>query len=182
AGRIFWGGALAHLGQAPEGLPSLLDSLEGRDLIRREPVSRYQGQQQFRFKHSLIRDVAYATLPRARRREAHAAVAAFLEEVHADRDSPAALGHHWREAGDADRAVEYFVAAAERASTGVARGRGQWPRRAPRRCRTTSTCRPRRRRRGCAPTRSPGTVPARSASTWWPRSAARPGPHRRCVR
>src|SRR5204862_4493501 len=70
-GRIFWSGGLTGLGQAAESLPAVMDSLEGRDLIRREPVSRYQGEQQFRFKHALIRDVAYATLPRARRREAH---------------------------------------------------------------------------------------------------------------
>src|SRR5206468_4365731 len=99
-GRIFWSGGLARLGQAAETLPGIMDSLEGRDLIRREPVSRYQGEQQFRFKHALIRDVAYATLPRAKRREAHGAVAAFLESVHAERDSPTTLAHHWEEAGE----------------------------------------------------------------------------------
>jgi hypothetical protein len=29
---------------------------------------------------------------------------------------PSALGHHWRKAGDADRAVQYLCAAAEQAS------------------------------------------------------------------
>jgi class 3 adenylate cyclase len=120
-GRIFWNGALAEIGSPKEQLPEILDSLEGRDLIRREPVSRYEGQQQFRFKHALIRDVAYATLPRAKRAEAHAAVAAFLEAVHAERDSPAALGHHWREAGDLERAADNFVLAAEQASRGWAK-------------------------------------------------------------
>ena len=49
-----------------------------RDLVRREAVSRIQGDQQFAFKHGLIHDVAYATLPRAARAK-HAAVARFLE-------------------------------------------------------------------------------------------------------
>jgi predicted ATPase len=120
-GKIFWDGALARLGPFGERLPELLDSLEGRDLIRREPVSRFQGQRQFSFKHMLIRDVAYATLPRAKRREGHASVAAFLEEVHAERDSPATLGHHWREAGDRERAADYYVAAADQASRGWAK-------------------------------------------------------------
>jgi predicted ATPase len=120
-GRIFWNGALATLGDHGDRLPELLDSLEGRDLIRREPVARFEGQQQFRFKHVLIRDVAYATLPRARRAEAHAAVAGFLEQVHAERDSPAALGYHWLEAGDRERAADYFVEAAEQASRGWAK-------------------------------------------------------------
>ena len=60
---------------------ALLGSLEERDLIRREAVSRIAGDQQFAFKHGLIRDVAYAALPRAARRERHAAVARFLEET-----------------------------------------------------------------------------------------------------
>jgi predicted ATPase len=120
-GRIFWNGALAHLASFDNRLEELLDSLEGRDFIRREPRSRYQGQQQFRFKHALIRDVAYATLPRAKRREAHRAVAGFLEEVHAERDSPAVLGYHWREAGERERAADYFVSAAEQASRGWAK-------------------------------------------------------------
>jgi class 3 adenylate cyclase len=120
-GRIFWSGALACLGPANGRLPELLDSLEGRDLIRREPVSRFQGQQQFRFKHALIREVAYNTLPRATRRAAHAAVAAFLGEVHAERDSPATLGHHLLEAGQPEQAMEYFVKAAEQASRGWAK-------------------------------------------------------------
>lgn len=120
-GRIFWDGALAQLAPREGQLPELLDSLEGRDLVRREPVSRFQGQQQFRFKHALIREVAYATLRRAKRREAHAAIAAFLEEMHAEHESPAALGHHWLEAGDRQRAADYFVAAAEQASRGWAK-------------------------------------------------------------
>jgi class 3 adenylate cyclase len=120
-GRIFWNGALAQLARHDGQLPELLDSLEGRDLVRREPVSRFRGQQQFRFKHALIREVAYAALPRAKRREGHAAVAAFLEEMHAEHESPAALGHHWLEAGDRERAGDYFAAAAEQASRGWAK-------------------------------------------------------------
>ena len=60
---------------------ALLGSLEERDLIRREAVSRIQGDQQFAFKHALIQDVAYQRLPRAARRERHAVVARFLEEA-----------------------------------------------------------------------------------------------------
>jgi class 3 adenylate cyclase len=120
-GRIFWDGALAQLGRHNGELPELLDSLEGRDLIRREAGSRFRGQQQYRFKHALIREVAYATLPRAKRREAHAAVAAFLEEMHGEHESPAALGQHWLEAGDRARAANYFAGAAEQASRGWAK-------------------------------------------------------------
>jgi class 3 adenylate cyclase len=120
-GRVFWDGALSRLAPSRARLPELLDSLEGRDLIRRESATRFPGQQQYRIKHALIRDVAYAALPRARRRAAHAAAAAFFEDLHGEHDSPAAVGHHWLQAGDRERAAAYFVEAADRASRGWAK-------------------------------------------------------------
>jgi hypothetical protein len=45
----------------------------------------------------------------------------FLEEVHGEHESPAALGQHWFEAGDRARSADYFVAAAEQASRGWAK-------------------------------------------------------------
>lgn len=121
-GRVFWDGALARMTPSRRRLPELLGSLEARDLIRREPVSRFPGQRQFRIKHALIRDVAYAALPRAKRRDAHAAVAAFFEELHGEHDSPAAVGHHWLQAGEGERAAVYLIEAADRASRGWAKG------------------------------------------------------------
>jgi class 3 adenylate cyclase len=121
-GKIFWRGALAGMGSNGDGLSQRLDSLEGRDLIRRESISRIQGDQQFSFKHVLIRDVAYATLPRARRREGHAAVARFLEAATAEIAQTAeALAHHWRQAGDNERAIGYLLTAAEQAGRGWAK-------------------------------------------------------------
>jgi eukaryotic-like serine/threonine-protein kinase len=121
-GKIFWRGALARLGCEPSALSALLDSLEKRDLIRRDVVSRIEGDQQFAFKHIVIRDVAYATLPKAKRRDRHAAVARFLEETTADLGETAAgLGRHWREAGEPERALGYYLAAAEQANRGWAK-------------------------------------------------------------
>ena len=121
-GKVFWRGALARLGCEPVALATLLDSLEERDLIQREGVSRIEGDQQFAFKHILIHEVAYATLPKAKRRERHAAIARFLEEATADRGETAAgLARHWREAGEPERAIGYFVAAAEQANRGWAK-------------------------------------------------------------
>ena len=69
-GRVFWRGALTRM-QPRDDLQALLGSLEQRDLVRREAISRIQSDQQFAFKHGLIRDVAYQTLPRAARRDRH---------------------------------------------------------------------------------------------------------------
>jgi class 3 adenylate cyclase len=120
-GKVFWSGAVARLGGPDDRLGEALDLLEWRDMIRREPVSQIRGYEQFRFKHMVIKDVAYASLPRARRREGHAIVAQFLEEVGIGRDSLAMLAHHWREAGDRQKAVHYLVAAAEQARRGWAK-------------------------------------------------------------
>ena len=71
-----------------------------------------------------MRNVAYATVPRARRRERHAEVARFLEETTtATGESAATLAFHWRAAGDNERAVSYFLTAADHASQGWAKER-----------------------------------------------------------
>jgi class 3 adenylate cyclase len=120
-GRVFWRGALTRI--APrEGLSALLGSLENRDLIRREAVSRIRGDQQYAFKHALIRDVAYQGLPRAARRERHEAVASYLEETTgAGGQSAEAVAHHWLEAGENDKAIDSLVAAADLAGRGWAK-------------------------------------------------------------
>jgi class 3 adenylate cyclase len=121
-GKVFWRGALERMSDGRLPLDELLDSLEGRDLIRREPVSRLRGDHQFSFKHDLIRDVAYATLPRPQRRKRHAQAAAFLEETTAEVPAAAsALAQHWREAGEDERAVEYLVVAGDQAGRGWAK-------------------------------------------------------------
>jgi class 3 adenylate cyclase len=120
-GRIFWRGALAHI--APRDMFSAhLGSLEERDLVRREAVSRIRGDQQYAFKHGLIRDIAYQRLPRAERRQRHASVAAFLEEATGEMgQSNEALAYHWREAGEHQRAVDCLIAAADQAGRGWAK-------------------------------------------------------------
>jgi class 3 adenylate cyclase/tetratricopeptide (TPR) repeat protein len=123
-GKVFWRGALERMSDDPSRLPALLGALEGRDLIRRQSVSSIEGDQQFMFKHVLIRDVAYDLLPRARKRERHARVAEFLQEVTSETgEAAAALGRHWRDAGEHERALEHLLAAAEEAERGWAKDR-----------------------------------------------------------
>ena len=120
AGRVFWRGALAEMG-GHDDLATSLSSLEDRGLIGREAVSRIKGDQQFAFRHALIQDVAYQTLPRAARRERHAAVARFLSATTATGQSHEALARHWREAGEPQLAVAELMAAAELAGRGWAK-------------------------------------------------------------
>jgi class 3 adenylate cyclase/tetratricopeptide (TPR) repeat protein len=114
-GQTFWRGVLDGTGRMG-AVDEALEALESRGLILRRSQSQVEGDVEFAFKHVLIRDVAYGTLPRGSRRELHAAIARFLEETSTD---PADLGwllaHHWREAGEVDAARGYLLQAAERA-------------------------------------------------------------------
>jgi class 3 adenylate cyclase/DNA-binding SARP family transcriptional activator len=122
-GNTFWRGAVKCLAGDEPSLAPALEDLEFRELIRRRRASRMQGDEEFSFKHELIRDVAYATLPHAARRERHAIVAKFLEEeAGSGADAAAILAYHWREAGDSERAVGYLLSAAELAGRGWAKG------------------------------------------------------------
>ncbi|HEV8099759.1 MAG TPA: hypothetical protein VGP56_11445, partial [Gaiellaceae bacterium] len=121
-GKIFWRGALERIAGESDGIPALLGALERRDLVVRETTSIIEGEQQYSFKHVLIREVAYELLPRARRQERHAAVAHFFEDSTAEMgEITTALARHWRDAGEPTRAVDYFVRAGEQAELGWAK-------------------------------------------------------------
>jgi class 3 adenylate cyclase/tetratricopeptide (TPR) repeat protein len=115
-GKTFWHGALQAVGGVDD-VDDALRLLEARDLVRRDPSSELSGDLQFTFKHMLIREVAYATLPRAERRERHAAVARYIESAIAGATETLTtiLAHHWREAGEPARAIPYLLAAADAA-------------------------------------------------------------------
>jgi predicted ATPase len=85
-GQTFWDGSLSGL-EDEEGihLSDALAALEEKDLVVSSPGSRLAGEHEYIFKHVLIRDVAYSTLPKAVRARKHAQVAGFIEERAADR-------------------------------------------------------------------------------------------------
>ncbi len=121
-GKVFWRGALRAVIDDADQLGDILAALERRDLVRRDRQSAIECDQQYAFKHALIRDAAYDMLTRPQRRERHRRVAQFLEEEMPQAGEAAAqLARHWREAGDADRAVDHFVVAAEQAGRGWAK-------------------------------------------------------------
>ena len=80
-GRIFWEGAVGHLMPEVDDLEPVFDDLLLRDFITRESRSSITGEHAYRFKHVLIRDVAYAGLAKGARAELHQQVADWLHEV-----------------------------------------------------------------------------------------------------
>jgi class 3 adenylate cyclase/tetratricopeptide (TPR) repeat protein len=121
-GKTFWRDVLAAV-TTLQPLDEALDELEARDLVRREPSSQLAGDAQYVFKHALVHETAYATLPRAARRARHARIAALLEERLGENtvEMASVLGHHWREAGEPTRALDYLLTAADRALKGWAK-------------------------------------------------------------
>ena len=99
-----------------------LQTLEARDFVRRDPASQLAGDAQYLFKHMLIREVAYSSVPRAARRELHAAVARQIEDSLVSETLSTILAYHWREAGEPSRAIPYLLDAADRARRSWARG------------------------------------------------------------
>jgi class 3 adenylate cyclase len=61
-GRIFMRGALAHLSPEIDDVGHCVDELLLRDLVVREPRATISGEEAYKFKHVLIREVAYCAL------------------------------------------------------------------------------------------------------------------------
>jgi predicted ATPase/class 3 adenylate cyclase len=96
-----------------------LERLVSSDLLSQRgapPNSRYV------FKHALIRDAAFQTVLKARRRELHRRIADELAAHFPDvvEREPELLAHHYTEAEAIDRALEYWRRAANRAASGLA--------------------------------------------------------------
>src|ERR671935_1932157 len=79
-GRIFWASALERLSPEAESIEEPLDDLLLRDFILNEPRSTIRGEDAYRFKHVLIREVAYGSLSKSARADYHAAFAEWLKE------------------------------------------------------------------------------------------------------
>jgi class 3 adenylate cyclase len=94
-GRVFWAGPVYELVEAKPDLRLL----EERDFVRRRAGSSMAGEREYVIKHALTREVAYGSLPRARRARIHAAFAEWLERQGKGRDQLAPLlAHHYAEA------------------------------------------------------------------------------------
>ncbi|HEX8771609.1 MAG TPA: AAA family ATPase, partial [Acidimicrobiales bacterium] len=122
-GITFWPGAVEALNAAlpttAHDSPSVSDTmadLEQRDLLRAEPESTLPGEVAYSFKHALIRDAAYASLPREHRRELHRAAGAWLCRIAGERSGEFSeqLARHAAASGQPERALEHLLIAVDR--------------------------------------------------------------------
>jgi len=91
-----------------------VDVLESKGLIR---LASIRPELEYLFRHGLIQDAAYSSLLKQERRELHGRVGAALEVLYPERAGELALvlAMHFEQAGDAERAIEYYVAGAKHA-------------------------------------------------------------------
>jgi class 3 adenylate cyclase/tetratricopeptide (TPR) repeat protein len=116
-GSRFWPEALAAVGELePVAVRASLNDLVRRGLLVRSQMSSIDGLAEYNFEHGLIREVAYARLPRIARARKHAAVGVWLDGVVGDQIDRFAepLANHFeqavllaREAGEHEEAERW---------------------------------------------------------------------------
>ncbi len=104
-GKVFWPGALVAIGGGDRSeLDESLHRLERREFIRRERRSSIEGDTQYSFAHTLVRDVAYGQIPRADRAEKHRRAAVWIESFGRAEDYADLRAHHYASALEIARA------------------------------------------------------------------------------
>ncbi len=119
-GRSFWLSGVAKLlggVVSRRVIAERLAELEGREIVTRIGERRYAGEDEWTFRHALVRDAAYRTLTRRDHVLGHRLAAAWIEE-RGPVDDPVVLAEHHEEGGEPLRAVTYWRAAAELALSG----------------------------------------------------------------
>jgi class 3 adenylate cyclase/tetratricopeptide (TPR) repeat protein len=89
-GAVFWAGAVAHLGTpegaAPEDPGPGLSELERRDFVAHLRLSTVADDEEYAFKHILMRDVAYGQVPKGRRAQLHLGFSEWVKNLPSSAD------------------------------------------------------------------------------------------------
>jgi class 3 adenylate cyclase/tetratricopeptide (TPR) repeat protein len=111
-GQTFWEGSVSRL--VDFDTPSILADLVQRGIILQHSESRFKGEREYSFRHSLYREVAYEMLTRANREHYHRLTARWL--VSRVPDSPEylpALADHYMRGQQYEQALVVYEASVE---------------------------------------------------------------------
>ncbi|HRI63827.1 MAG TPA: protein kinase [Polyangium sp.] len=118
-GNIFWRAGVAKL--LGEDKPSSVEqnpfaALVENEVLLRRVERRFAHEEEFAFRHSLLREGAYAMLTDRDRVIGHKLAAEWLEQI--GEQDPQVLAEHFDRGGEAARAAKYHLKAAEIACEG----------------------------------------------------------------
>jgi tetratricopeptide (TPR) repeat protein len=114
-GGVFWSGAVACLLGAG-GAAAEISDLVAREIVLPRRESRFAGEDEYAFRHALLREGAYAMLTDEDRRLGHRLAGGWLEE-RGEQDA-VALAEHFERGGEEARAGTQYLRAAEQAHRG----------------------------------------------------------------
>jgi serine/threonine protein kinase/tetratricopeptide (TPR) repeat protein len=118
-GEVFWeGGVRALIGESGSGyrLADWLEELCHRELVSRVQPARIPGEAEYRFRHALVRDGAYALLTTPDRVKAHGLAGTWLER--SGEGDAFLLASHYELGEQPENAVRCHALAAEAALEG----------------------------------------------------------------
>jgi tetratricopeptide (TPR) repeat protein len=113
-GEVFWEGAVRTLLGGRRGAAAVeeqLDELGNKELVVEVSSSRFPGEKEYAFRHSLVREVAYGMLTDADRTLAHKLAGGWLEDSGAT--DAAVVAEHFERGGEPERAALLWRRAAE---------------------------------------------------------------------
>ena len=105
-GRTFWPGAVASLNDAVEDVETALEALSALDVAEERHPSVMPGEREFDFKHELIREVAYARLPKGLRVDLHIRCATWISDRQEGDELAELAAHHLEHACRLARELE----------------------------------------------------------------------------
>ena len=123
-GRTFWDTAVAAI-HAPEpalvltdgdDVYSALSALRNKELVFSHQPSAFASAEEFIFKHTILREVTYERVLKAKRKLYHRMAADWLTQQSGERidEYLGPIAQHYELAGDTTRAVEFLERAAEK--------------------------------------------------------------------
>jgi tetratricopeptide (TPR) repeat protein len=118
-GEVFWTGAVAALLGARElttPVRERLSSLVDQEVLVKRRESRFQGEEEYAFRHALLREGAYGMLTADDLSLGHKLGGEWLAG-HGEQDA-LLLAEHFEKGGDGEQAGHYYLQAANRASLG----------------------------------------------------------------
>ncbi|MDI1476209.1 serine/threonine-protein kinase [Polyangium sp. y55x31] len=112
-GDVFWCGGVEHLlGGGDDALRAQewLEMMTTREVLQRSETSRFPGEEQYSFRHSLLREGAYAMLTEPDRTLGHRLAGEWLLQW--GEGDALRLAEHFERGKSPERAAEWYLAAA----------------------------------------------------------------------